>query len=237
MFRLYAMHLLIHCNRLMAKIGFLISSHGATLSKALSLSSVDREDIYVVCTSPENAIVRNNIEPLAHFKPIQWVSRSTSSVEIAEIFATANVKKVCMLFNRLVDVTLYESLSLWNIHPSLLPAFRGASPITQQLKDRQFFQGCSLHRVDATVDGGPLESQVVMPIDNKLVKDIRYRRHCAYIMKIVLLCNFLDYSRDSNIEWGTLNQFGNILLNPSWLSASSIEGLSIFVNTQYHKFL
>lgn len=47
----------------------------------------------------------------------------------------------------------------WNIHPSLLPAFRGASPITYPLVLGHSITGVSLIQMDVELDHGPIIAQ------------------------------------------------------------------------------
>jgi methionyl-tRNA formyltransferase len=51
-----------------------------------------------------------------------------------------------------------------NIHPSLLPKYRGASPVTSAILAGDDFIGVSVMRLDAGMDSGPLFSQAQIPI-------------------------------------------------------------------------
>src|SRR5690554_8012398 len=51
-----------------------------------------------------------------------------------------------------------------NIHPSLLPAFRGLHTHRQALDAGVAEHGCSVHFVTAELDGGPVISQARVPV-------------------------------------------------------------------------
>ena len=51
-----------------------------------------------------------------------------------------------------------------NIHPSLLPAFRGLNAQRQALEWGAKVSGCSVHLVTEGVDEGPIISQIAVPI-------------------------------------------------------------------------
>ena len=51
-----------------------------------------------------------------------------------------------------------------NIHPSLLPSFKGKSPINDALKSKALITGCSVHFVDKEVDNGKLIIQAALSI-------------------------------------------------------------------------
>ena len=81
--------------------------------------------------------------------------------------------------NRLIDA--YPD-RLINIHPSILPSFRGIDAIDQALKAKVKLTGCSVHLVEAEVDSGPILIQAAVPIyqtDNKesLSRRIQTQEH------------------------------------------------------------
>ncbi len=51
-----------------------------------------------------------------------------------------------------------------NIHPSLLPAFKGLEAQKQAVDYGVKFAGCTVHIVDESVDGGPIIIQAVVPV-------------------------------------------------------------------------
>jgi phosphoribosylglycinamide formyltransferase-1 len=51
-----------------------------------------------------------------------------------------------------------------NIHPSLLPAYRGLHTHERALADGAKVHGCSVHLVTAELDGGPLLLQAEVPV-------------------------------------------------------------------------
>jgi phosphoribosylglycinamide formyltransferase-1 len=51
-----------------------------------------------------------------------------------------------------------------NIHPSLLPSFRGLKPHQQALEAGARISGCTVHFVTAELDGGPIVAQAAVPV-------------------------------------------------------------------------
>jgi len=51
-----------------------------------------------------------------------------------------------------------------NVHPSLLPSFKGLEAQRQAVEYGARFSGCTVHLVDETVDGGPVIVQAVVPV-------------------------------------------------------------------------
>lgn len=51
-----------------------------------------------------------------------------------------------------------------NIHPALLPAFKGLHGWTQALEYGAKFAGCTVHFVDSGIDSGPIILQAAVPV-------------------------------------------------------------------------
>jgi len=69
-------------------------------------------------------------------------------------------------YMRVLKAPLLEAFPgrILNIHPSLLPAFPGLKAWEQALHAGVRETGCTVHWVDATVDGGPVIDQARVPI-------------------------------------------------------------------------
>jgi methionyl-tRNA formyltransferase len=69
-------------------------------------------------------------------------------------------------FSRLIKEPLLNGprFGCFNIHPSLLPAYRGAAPIQRALMDGRTITGVTLFRLVQTMDAGPVVAQATTPI-------------------------------------------------------------------------
>ncbi len=63
-----------------------------------------------------------------------------------------------------------------NVHASLLPKFRGASPIQNAILLGEKETGISIMQMDKGMDTGPLFAQASLPIDENDTKDIVYEK-------------------------------------------------------------
>jgi phosphoribosylglycinamide formyltransferase-1 len=69
-------------------------------------------------------------------------------------------------FMRIIGPALLEPFSgrMINLHPSLLPRYRGTDTYQRAIDAGDSQHGASIHFVTAELDGGPVISQVVIPI-------------------------------------------------------------------------
>lgn len=69
-------------------------------------------------------------------------------------------------FMRILHGTFLEAFpgAVLNIHPSLLPAFPGLEGARQALEHGVAVTGCTVHLVDASLDGGPILGQAAVPV-------------------------------------------------------------------------
>jgi methionyl-tRNA formyltransferase len=65
-----------------------------------------------------------------------------------------------------LDAALLTSAveGFWNVHPSLLPRYRGPSPLFWQLRDGLRIGGVSIHRMTPRFDAGPLAAAGPVPL-------------------------------------------------------------------------
>ena len=96
-----------------------------------------------------------------------YASREAFDAAIDQVLADAAVELVALAgFMRIQSpafVSKWQGRQL-NIHPSLLPAFKGLKPQAQALAAGVKISGCSVHFVTAEVDSGPIIAQAAVPV-------------------------------------------------------------------------
>ena len=87
--------------------------------------------------------------------------------ELVRRFQAAEVEAVVMAgWMRIVTAELIEAFPgrLLNIHPSLLPSFRGLDGVGQALQAGVRISGCTVHLVTEDLDAGPVIMQAAVPV-------------------------------------------------------------------------
>lgn len=68
---------------------------------------------------------------------------------------------------------LFEPIGILNIHPSLLPYYRGASPIESAILNGDTTYGVSIMKLVKAMDAGPIYYQTTITPSNPLRKDLK----------------------------------------------------------------
>lgn len=87
--------------------------------------------------------------------------------ELHDVLTKARIEFICLAgFMRILSpgfVLKWEGRII-NIHPSLLPAFRGLKPQAQALAAAAKISGCTVHYVVPELDAGPTIAQAEVPV-------------------------------------------------------------------------
>jgi phosphoribosylglycinamide formyltransferase-1 len=155
------------------RLGILASGTGTNfeaIADAVAAGRVDATICVVVCNREGAAVVDK-----ARARRIETVviphrehpDRHAFEAAVVAALSTRGVELVVMAgFDRLVTTTLLASFPqrVINIHPALLPAFKGMDAQRQALEYGARIAGATVHIVDECMDHGPIIVQAAVPI-------------------------------------------------------------------------
>jgi len=115
-------------------------------------------------------------------------SRDAFDSALHQALKDANIEFVCLAgFMRLLTADFVNKWQnrMINIHPSLLPAFKGANAQRDALKAGVKISGCTVHFVVPEMDAGPIIIQETAPVlvddtVETLAERILQKEHLAY---------------------------------------------------------
>jgi phosphoribosylglycinamide formyltransferase-1 len=93
--------------------------------------------------------------------------REEHEAELISALQERQVDLICLAgYMRLLSPCFIDAFKLrvLNIHPSLLPSFPGLDAQRQALEHGVKVSGCTVHFVDASLDGGPIIAQRTVPV-------------------------------------------------------------------------
>jgi methionyl-tRNA formyltransferase len=135
-----------------------------------------------VVTKPDTARGRGNIltEPavktfaVSHGIPVWQPTRLLDIIDDIKQFDTP--AGVLVSFGKIIPTAIIELFSpgIINVHPSLLPLYRGPSPIESAIKNRDAKTGVTLMKLAPKMDAGPIYTQVPYALDQTETKPELY---------------------------------------------------------------
>jgi len=155
------------------RIAVLASGRGSNLQAIVDAIDAGTLDARVVGVwsdrSDAQALVRARGAgiPALALRPRDFADRNAHDQAMFEALdAAAPDLVVCAGYMRLIGPHVLESRGgrLVNIHPSLLPAFKGLHTHQRALEAGVAEHGCSVHYVTAELDGGPVIAQARVPV-------------------------------------------------------------------------
>ncbi|NNA12256.1 phosphoribosylglycinamide formyltransferase [Pseudomonas lundensis] len=118
--------------------------------------------------------------------------REAFDAALIEIIDTFNPHLVVLAgFMRILsaDFVRHYQGRLLNIHPSLLPKYKGLHTHQRALEAQDREHGCSVHFVTEELDGGPLVVQAVIPVESEdtpssLAQRVHAQEHRIYPLAV-----------------------------------------------------
>jgi phosphoribosylglycinamide formyltransferase 1 len=201
------------------KIAIICSAGGSAFFTAYDIliqtGRFECEDFIVVtdraCQAEQNAKDRG-----ISYKRVEFESKSKFSQEVTDMLIEKQVTAALMLYSRLVSSDLYLRLPTFNIHPALLPAFKGMKAINQVLESGVKFLGATIHLTTEKVDDGQIIGQVSSPIEMNANK--AWLDKLSFLQKTYLILMFIDALQTGVLKIGkkgTVTHESKLLLSPS----------------------
>lgn len=151
------------------RVAVLASGRGSNLQALIDADL--RIEIVLVASDRADAIALRIAEaagiPTLALDPRGYATRASFDADLfARIAQAAPDLLVLAGFMRILDPAV---LAPWsgraiNIHPSLLPKYRGLRTHERAIEARDAVHGASVHFVTAELDGGPVIAQVEIPL-------------------------------------------------------------------------
>jgi phosphoribosylglycinamide formyltransferase-1 len=114
------------------------------------------------------------------FNPQKYSSKIEYESEILTKLIEYKVHIICLAgYMRIVGQTLLNAFphKILNIHPALLPAFKGANAIEDAFNFGVKVFGVSVHLIDSTIDGGTIIAQRAFEYHGNLKNEIETKIH------------------------------------------------------------
>jgi formyltetrahydrofolate-dependent phosphoribosylglycinamide formyltransferase len=156
----------------LAILGSGVGSNFSAIAEAIAGGQLHAEIALVVSDverAPLLVKARSRQVPALFIDPGPWSTKFDDAAqrELASQLQAAGIDfVVCAGFMRRLKapVLIPYAGRILNIHPSLLPAYRGRDAIARALADGALATGCTVHLVDEAIDSGTVLAQAEVPI-------------------------------------------------------------------------
>tara|TARA_Y100001968_G_scaffold167976_1_gene153801 strand:+ start:853 stop:1551 length:699 start_codon:yes stop_codon:yes gene_type:complete len=156
------------------RIGILASGSGSNFEyivKSIENNKLNAEISILIVNNPNclaiHKAINNNI-PYVILNHRDCKSRSEHDKLVMKKLEELSVEIVVMAgWMRIVGEDLINKFNnrLINIHPSLLPSFKGIDAIQQAIENKVTITGCTVHYVNKEVDSGSIIIQASVPMN------------------------------------------------------------------------
>ena len=166
-------------------LGFLCSNNRSSLLQRLlrENSCIIEIQTTILTTSKCKEIFPEDEFKNTKIERIDWKNNKEGSVELHDLLVKGNIDTVLCLFDRIIDVVNndFSKMKLINLHPSLLPSFKGMNAVENAERAGVLIHGATLHMVTERVDKGEIIGQAVYCMTKNEEESLtRQRRHNEY---------------------------------------------------------
>lgn len=196
----------------MKRIAIFASGSGSNfqaIAEACARGELTAETAVCVCDKPGAFVVERATRlgiPVIVASPRDFADKAAFETFLGEKLRELDIDLICLAgYMRLIGPSLLEMYGgrIINIHPSLLPAFKGAHAIRDAFEYGVKVFGVTIHYVDETLDGGRIIAQEAFPYTGDEIEELETRihrvEHSLYPRTIQsLLSSFEDHNQDPN---------------------------------------
>ena len=155
------------------KTAVFISGTGSNLKSLIKFSLSKNSPIKI------NLIVSNNIKAKGlklskifkiKKKTYNFKNKSASEKLILNDLKTNEIKLICLAgFMKILSKNFIKKFEgkILNIHPSLLPKYKGLNTHTRVINNREKYSGCTVHYVNSKLDAGKIILQKKVKVSKR----------------------------------------------------------------------
>ena len=146
------------------KVSFLISGGGSNLLKILTNNSLNRD--FEVVTIISNNNISSNIKSCVNkFYKNVLVMELKTKLQKKNFFDTNTIFSVGYM--KVIEKSIIENFDVINLHPSILPAYKGLMTQKRMLINNEKNYGFTLHKVSNALDEGETIFNKIKKINTK----------------------------------------------------------------------
>ena len=177
-----------------------ISGTGSNLKSLIKFSKTNKSPISIKLLVSNNSKAKGlNYAKIYKIKKkvLNFKNKNLSENELLYILKINNIQMVCLAgFMKILSKNFIMKFKgkILNIHPSLLPKYKGLNTHKRALNNKEKYSGCTVHFVNSKLDSGKVILQKKVKISKNetevsLAKKILVEEHKLYPKAILKVFN------------------------------------------------
>tara|TARA_Y100001935_G_scaffold238810_1_gene225731 strand:+ start:179 stop:760 length:582 start_codon:yes stop_codon:yes gene_type:complete len=182
------------------KTAVFISGTGSNLKSLIQFSRTSKSPISINFVISNNSKAKGlNYAKIYKIKKkvLSFKNKNLSENKLLSILKINNIEMICLAgFMKILSDNFIKKFKgkILNIHPSLLPKYKGLNTHKRALNNKEKYSGCTVHFVNARLDSGKIIMQKKVKIskketENSLAKKILVQEHKLYPRAIIKVFN------------------------------------------------
>ncbi len=182
------------------KTAVFISGTGSNLKSLIKFSKYKKSpisiELIVSSNSKANGLQYANIYKIKK-KVFNFKNKNLSENDLLSILKIHKIEIICLAgFMKILSKDFIKKFKgkILNIHPSLLPKYKGLNTHKRVLNDKEKYSGCTVHFVNSRLDAGKIILQKKVKIsknetERSLAQKILVQEHKLYPKAILKVFN------------------------------------------------
>ena len=182
------------------KTAIFISGTGSNLKNLIKFSKLKKSpilvDLVISNTNKAKGLIYADYSNIKK-KIFNFKKNNIAEENILKILKKRNISFICLAgFMKILSINFISKFDgvIVNIHPSLLPKYKGLNTHERAIKNRDKFSGCTVHYVASKLDSGEIIMQQKLRIKDSynakiLAKKVLKLEHKLYPAAIIKIFN------------------------------------------------
>ncbi len=177
-----------------------ISGTGSNLRSLIKFSKSDKSPISIILVASNNPKAKGlNYTKIYKIKKkvLNFKNSKLAESKLLSILKIDNIEMICLAgFMKVLSKNFISKFKgkILNIHPSLLPKYKGLNTHERALKNKEKYSGCTVHFVTSKLDSGRIILQKKVKIlknetKSSLAKKVLVQEHKIYPKAILKILN------------------------------------------------
>ena len=175
-----------------------ISGNGSNLENLIKFSTLIKSPIkinFVISSNSKAKGINFSKKYKIKYKILSFKNKNQDEKKTLDLLKRYNIKLICLAgFMKILSKNFIKRFNgkILNIHPSLLPKYKGLNTHERAINDGAKFAGCTVHLVNSRLDSGKIIMQKKIKINKtdtpgKLAKKVLKQEHILYPKALIKL--------------------------------------------------